>query len=90
MAENVRETELGLLFGGEAAPADGADLTAIMANAARRRRSKYVDLSGQAKLWFVTGVRGAGKTMIARWLFWRAIAGDDTRPWRRWGRKRKA
>jgi hypothetical protein len=30
-----------------------------------------VDLSGQAKLWFLIGPGGAGKTAVARWLFWR-------------------
>ena len=30
-----------------------------------------VDLSGRAKLWFLIGPGGAGKTAIARWLFWR-------------------
>jgi len=29
------------------------------------------DLSGLAKLWFLAGPGGAGKTVMARWLFWR-------------------
>jgi hypothetical protein len=32
---------------------------------------RAVDLSGQAKLWFLIGPGGAGKTALARWLFWR-------------------
>jgi len=77
MEGNPDETEGGSLFGGAAAPGGGPGIAAITANATRPGRPMSplagIDLSGRAKLWFVMGAEGAGKTVIARWLFWRAI-----------------
>lgn len=77
MEGHSEEADIMSRFRGAAVLEDGAERAAIPANAARRRSPESppigIDLSGRAKLWFVMGAGGAGKTVLARWLFWRMI-----------------
>jgi len=67
MAGNPDEMDIRSRFRSAGGPEDGPDIATVVAISDAR--------GPQAKLWFVMGAGGAGKTVLVGWLFWRAMGG---------------